>query len=106
MGQHLKQRVQRKVYHRIQDAAAIGNFLAAVFNSYRLAELLPLTPLLLCLGLLSMFPDWVSALRLVPLCIWSVCGLLSSGPGSPVQVVAGCGLLSACVPPTAGAACV
>lgn len=42
MGHHLRQRVQRKIVHRLQNFQAIIAFLVAVFNSYRLAELLPL----------------------------------------------------------------
>lgn len=41
-GHHLRQRLERKIVHRLQNFQAIIAFLVAVFNSYRLAELLPL----------------------------------------------------------------
>lgn len=45
-GHHLRQRLKRKIVHRLQNFQAICAFLVAVFNSYRLAELLPLVRLL------------------------------------------------------------
>lgn len=41
-GHHLRQRIERKIVHRLHNFQAIIAFLVAVFNSYRLAELLPL----------------------------------------------------------------
>lgn len=41
-GHHLHSRLKKKIVHRLQDFRAIIAFLFAVFNSYRLAELLPL----------------------------------------------------------------
>jgi hypothetical protein len=58
MGMHLRQRLQRRITHRIQSINALVHFVVALFSSYRLAEFLPLTPLLACLVLLSCFPDW------------------------------------------------
>lgn len=59
MGMHLRQRLQRRITHRIQSIKALIHFVMAFFSSYRLAEFLPLTPLLAVLVLLSCFPDWV-----------------------------------------------
>jgi hypothetical protein len=42
MGYHLRTRLQRKIVHRLKDLGALLTFIAAVCNSYRLAELLPL----------------------------------------------------------------
>jgi len=41
-GHHLHSRLKKKIVHRLQNFQAIIAFLLAVFNSYRLAELLPL----------------------------------------------------------------
>jgi len=55
---HLRQRVDRRVYERVKSLYSVAEFLIAVLQSYRLSELLPLMPLLFCLGLLSLLPDW------------------------------------------------